>query len=99
MAFVDKIHTVNTSLDVRDFIHDDGTTSNNVISTMAYIPKFLTAGWPQAALNGLSVGGFWVDVYKNAQPTATSISVGSSAASTVASVTDLGLSHGTQYRG
>jgi len=71
-----------SALDVRDFIHDDGSGTNNVISTMAYIPKFLTAGWPQAALNGLEVGGFWIDVYKNSHPAATSIARGTAAPDT-----------------
>ena len=77
---------LNSSLDVRDFIHDDGSGSNNVISTMAFIPRFKTSGWPQAALNGLEVGGFWVDVYEASQPDATSLSRGSTAADTPAAV-------------
>ena len=71
-----------SALDVRDFIHDDGSGSNNVISTMAFIPKFVTSGWPQAALNGLNVGGFWIDVYKNSHPAATSIARGTAAPDT-----------------
>lgn len=71
---------LNSSLDVRDFIHDDGSGTNNVISTMAFIPRFKTSGWPQAALNGLEVGGFWVDVYEASQPDASSTSRGSTAA-------------------
>ena len=74
-----------TALDVRDFIHDDGS-GNSVISTMAFIPKFVTSGWPQAALNGLNVGGFWIDVYKNSQPDATSIYRGSTSPDTPGSV-------------
>ena len=75
-----------SALDVRDFIHDDGSTTNNVISTMAFIPKFVTSGWPQAALNGLNVGGFWIDVYKNSQPDATSIYRGSTSPDTPGAV-------------
>jgi len=71
-----------SALDVRDFIHDDGSGTNNVISTMAFIPKFVTSGWPQAALNGLNVGGFWIDVYKNSHPAATSIARGTAAPDT-----------------
>jgi hypothetical protein len=67
---------LSARLDVRDFIHDDGSGSNNVISTMAFIPKFKTSDWPQAALNDLEVGGFWIDVYKNSHPAATSIARG-----------------------
>ena len=77
---------LNASLDVRDFIHDDGSGTNNVISTMAFIPRFKTSGWPQAALNGLEVGGFWVDVYEACQPDATSLSRGGTAADTPAAV-------------
>ena len=76
----------NLSLDVRDFIHDDGSGSNNVVSTMAYIPKFKTAGWPQAAHNGLEVGGFWVDVYKACQPDASSTSRGTTTPNTPGAV-------------
>jgi len=71
-----------SALDVRDFIHDDGSGTNNVISTMAYIPKFVTSGWPQAAHNGLEMGGFWCDVYKNSYPSATSIARGTAAPDT-----------------
>jgi hypothetical protein len=77
---------LSANLDVRDFIHDDGSGSNNVISTMAYIPKFKTSGWPQAALNGLEVGGFWVDVYKCSEPDATSTSYGGTARDTPGAV-------------
>ena len=77
---------LNSSLDVRDFIHDDGSGSNNVISTMAFIPRFKTSGWPQSALNGLEVGGFWADVYEASQPDATSTSRGSTTANTPGAV-------------
>jgi len=77
---------LNSSLDVRDFIHDDGSGSNNVVSTMAFIPRFKTSGWPQAALNGLEVGGFWMDVYEVCQPDATSLSRGGTAADTPGAV-------------
>jgi len=66
-------------LAVRDFIHDDGA-AGKAISSMAYIPPFITAGLPQAALNGLEMGNFFVDVYKNSQPSATSESRGVTAA-------------------
>ena len=77
---------LNSSLDVRDFIHDDGSGSNNVVSSMAFIPRFKTSGWPQAALNGLEVGGFFVDVYEASQPDASSISRGSTSANVPGSV-------------
>jgi len=77
---------LNSSLDVRDFIHDDGSGSNNVVSSMAFIPRFKTSGWPQTALNGLEVGGFFADVYEASQPDATSISRGSTSANVPGSV-------------
>jgi len=88
-TYFDGIYAVAgalSALDVRDFIHDDGSGSNNVISTMAFIPKFVTSGWPQAALNGLNVGGFWIDVYKNSQPDATSTTRGATSPDTPGSV-------------
>lgn len=63
----------------RHFIHNskkDGT-GVPVISTMVYVPKFKTAGLPQPELNGLEMGGFWVDKYQCSQPDATSKSRGS----------------------
>ena len=39
--------------------HDDGS-GNNDISTMAYIPKFKSSGWPQSVHNGLELGGLLV---------------------------------------
>ena len=77
---------LNSSLDVRDFVHDDGSGSNNVVSSMAFVPRFKTSGWPQAALNDLEVGGFFVDVYEASQPDATSISRGGTSANTPGSV-------------
>ena len=83
---LDAVTTSLNTLDVRDFIHDDGSGTNNVISTMAFIPKFVTSGWPQAALNGLEVGGFWMDVYEASQPDATSESRGGTTADTPGAV-------------
>lgn len=51
-----------------------GTT---VSSVMAYVPVFETSGWPQSALNGITVGGFWVDAYECSQPDASDTSAGS----------------------
>jgi hypothetical protein len=69
---------LNLPLDVREFKHNENSagTGDDVSSVMAYIPKFKTSGWPQSALNGLEVGGFWVDVYENSQPDASSTSIG-----------------------
>ncbi|MCK4529108.1 hypothetical protein KAW18_17215, partial [candidate division WOR-3 bacterium] len=77
---------LNSALDVRDFIHDDGSGTNNVISTMALIPKQKSSGWPQAAHNGLDLPPFWWDIYEASQPDATSESRGSTAANTPGSV-------------
>ena len=77
---------LNSSLDVRDFIHDDGSGTNNVISTMALIPKQKSSGWPQAAHNGLDLPSFWWDAYESSQPDATSLSRGGTAADTPGAV-------------
>ncbi|PZM65725.1 hypothetical protein [Paenibacillus dendritiformis] len=62
----------------RHFIHGDvtGTPTKQVVSTMVYIPKFKTAGLPQPELNGLELGGFWVDKYQCSHPNATSTTRG-----------------------
>jgi hypothetical protein len=75
---------LTASLEVRDFVHNSESDGggDDVISTMAYIPKFKTSGWPQSALNGLEVGGFWVDVHKCSQPDASSTSRGTTTANT-----------------
>jgi hypothetical protein len=77
---------LNSALDVRDFIHDDGSGTNNVISTMALIPKQKSSGWPQAAHNGLELPPFWWDIYEASQPDASSTSRGSTAVNTPGSV-------------
>lgn len=77
---------LNASLDVRDFIHDDGSGTNNVVSTMALIPRQKSSGWPQAAQNGLELPSFWWDAYEASQPDATSESRGGTAANTPGSV-------------
>ena len=74
-----QLYLLGRTFHVSDFIHDDGSGSNNVVSTMAYVPVFPTGGWPQAAHNGLTVGGFWFDVFKNSHPGATASSRGTSA--------------------
>lgn len=77
---------LNAALDVRDFIHDDGSGSNNVISTMALIPRQKSSGWPQVVLNGLELPPFWCDIYEASQPDATSLSRGGTAADTPGAV-------------
>lgn len=69
---------LSASLEVRDFVHNSKSDSSgvDVISTMAYIPKFVTSGWPQTELNDLEVGGFFVDVHKCSQWDASSTSRG-----------------------
>jgi hypothetical protein len=57
------------------FIDDTGH-----LSYMTLIPRFKTAGLPQAELNGMEMGGFWVDTYQASQPDATSTSRGSTSA-------------------
>ena len=52
----------------------DGQTTASV---MVYIPKFTTSGMPQAGLDGLDMGGFWMDKYEASQPDASASSVGS----------------------
>jgi hypothetical protein len=52
----------------------DGQTTASV---MVYIPKFTTANMPQAGLDGLEMGGFWMDKYEASQPDASASSVGS----------------------
>lgn len=79
---------LNSCLDVREFIHNANSagSGDDVSSVMAFVPKFKTSGWPQAALNGLEVGGFWVDVYENSQPDASSTSVGTTTLNTPGTV-------------
>ena len=60
------------------FTHSDGD-GGTTTSDMVFIPRFPTGGWPQAASNGLEVGGFWVDAYKNSHPDATSTARGTAA--------------------
>jgi len=57
----------------RDAFADGQTTA----SVMIYIPKFTTASMPQAGLDGLEMGGFWMDKYEASQPDASASSVGS----------------------
>ena len=63
------------------FTHDDGD-GGTTTSDMVYIPRFVTSGWPQAAHNDLSVGGFWADVYKAAHPDATASARGTASPNT-----------------
>ena len=57
----------------KDAFADGQTTA----SVMVYIPKFTTSGMPQAGLDGLEMGGFWMDKYEASQPDASASSVGS----------------------
>ncbi|MFH1678065.1 MAG: hypothetical protein ABH914_00390 [Candidatus Omnitrophota bacterium] len=60
-------------------VYADGLKS---FSAMVYIPKFTTSGMPQAGLDGLEMGGFWMDKYEASQPDATAASVGSTPTNT-----------------
>jgi len=67
-------HLAKYGLQVRQFTHWDDEVAQNfkTMSTMAYVPKYVSSGLPQAELNGLELGGFWVDVFHCSQPTASS---------------------------
>jgi hypothetical protein len=79
---------LNNCLDVREFKHNENSagTGDEVISTMGLVPKFKTSGWPQSALNDLEVGPFWIDVYENSQPDASSTSRGTTTLDTPGTV-------------
>jgi len=65
------------------FIHTDGVTANASHSTMVWIPRYVTAGFvAQPNLNGINMGGFWVDKYQASQPDSTMASRGSTSANT-----------------
>lgn len=69
----------------------DGQTTASV---MVYIPKFTTSGMPQAGLDGLDMGGFWMDKYEASQPDASASSVGSTSTNspgTTAAVSQAGV--------
>jgi len=68
----------NMGLLLKTFTHSDGA-GGTTTSDMVFIPRFTTSSWPQAALNGLNVGGFWADVYKASHPLATSSARGTAA--------------------
>jgi len=56
----------------------DTDAAGNVLHIyQVYIPKFETKGLPQANLNGLEAGGFWMDKFKACMPDATNSSMGS----------------------
>ena len=50
---------------------------NTLIIYQVYIPYFISEGFSQPALNGLLLGGFWIDKYQACQPDATRYSRGS----------------------
>jgi len=55
---------------------DGAATPNNLEIHMAYIPFFLSAGFSQANLNGITCGGFWIDRFQACQPLASNVSRG-----------------------
>ena len=64
------------------FIHEDGAGGVS-FSEMVWIPRYVTAGFTtQTDLNGIQMGGFWVDKYQASQPDSTMASRGSTAANT-----------------
>jgi len=68
------------------FIHTDGAGGTSW-STMVWIPKFVTSGFvAQPNLNGITMGGFWVDKYQSSQPDATMGSRGGTTANSPGSV-------------
>jgi hypothetical protein len=97
MSYKEVMQSIqDNALDVREMRHNaksDGS-GDEVTSVMALVPKFKTSGWPQSALNDLEVGPFWIDVYENSQPDASSTSVGGTATDTpgtVAAVSQAGV--------
>ena len=64
-------------LETKEHNANSAGTGDTVSSVMAYVPVFETSGWPQSALNGITVGGFWVDAYECSQPDASDTSAGS----------------------
>ncbi len=51
-------------------LHEVDVAGNPVEIHQVYIPKFVSAGAPQENLNGLILGGFWVDKYPCCHPAA-----------------------------
>lgn len=67
---------------LRFFNPDAYADGQTTASVMVYIPKFTTSGMPQAGLDDLEMGGFWLDKYEASQPDATASSVGSTTTTT-----------------
>jgi len=57
-------------------IKDGASTPNDLEIHQVWIPFFRSAGFSQPNLNGLLLGGFWVDKYQACQPLATATSRG-----------------------
>lgn len=57
-------------------IKDGATSPNDLEIHQCYIPFFRSAGFSQPNLNGLLLGGFWVDKFQACQPLATATSRG-----------------------
>jgi len=70
---ISRLASLARKILARDAYADGQTTA----SVMVYIPKFTTANMPQSGLNGLEMGGFWMDKYEASQPDASASSVGS----------------------
>jgi hypothetical protein len=67
----EAVRNVLAAMRQETFIHTDGAGGKSH-SIMIWIPKYKTAGFvAQPNLNGIQMGGFWVDKYQCSQPDAT----------------------------
>jgi len=79
----EAVRNVLAAMRQETFIHTDGVTALASHSNMIWIPKYVTAGFvAQPNLNGINMGGFWVDKYQCSQPDSTMASRGGTAANT-----------------
>ena len=70
----------------RVLILNDSTNNMQVEIHQVYIPFFISEGFKQPALNGLLLGGFWIDKYQCCHPNATRFSRGTDTPNTVGTV-------------
>jgi len=78
----EAVRNVLAAMRQETFIHTDGAAGKSN-STMIWIPKYKTAGFvAQPNLNGIQMGGFWVDKYQCSQPDSTMGSRGSTSPNT-----------------
>jgi len=82
----EAVRKVLAAMREETFLHTDGAGGTSW-STMVWIPKFVTSGFvAQPNLNGITMGGFWVDKYQSSQPDATMGSRGGTTANSPGSV-------------